>query len=162
MTTRANGDERGFTLIELMVVVLIIAILIAIAIPTFTGSKDKADQRAAQSRVRHAIGAGRVHLAEGKGTAGIATALAAIEPGITFVRGWTPQDDGNVYFHEDDGTIWYGSVAADGSCWYAVDHLATHKVGYAKYSADCAGVYSLDETYMWPNWSVAQENDPPQ
>ncbi|MEN9595005.1 MAG: hypothetical protein RLY23_1488, partial [Actinomycetota bacterium] len=28
-------DEQGFTLIELMVVVLIIAILIAIAIPTF-------------------------------------------------------------------------------------------------------------------------------
>ena len=30
-----RDDERGFTLIELVVVVLVIAILIAIAIPTF-------------------------------------------------------------------------------------------------------------------------------
>ena len=35
---RLNNDEKGFTLIELMVVVLIIAILIAIAIPTFLGA----------------------------------------------------------------------------------------------------------------------------
>lgn len=49
---RAERDERGFTLIELMVVVLIIAILIAIAIPTFLGARTKAQDRAAQSDLR--------------------------------------------------------------------------------------------------------------
>ena len=39
---RDGNGEDGFTLIELMVVVLIIAILIAIAIPTFLGAQNKA------------------------------------------------------------------------------------------------------------------------
>ena len=34
-TFRGTTDERGFTLVELMIVVLIIAILLAVAIPVF-------------------------------------------------------------------------------------------------------------------------------
>jgi len=52
-------DEQGFTLIELMVVVLIIAILIAIAIPTFLGAQDRARDRAAQSDLRNALTAAK-------------------------------------------------------------------------------------------------------
>ena len=49
----ADADE-GFTLIELMVVVLIIAILLAIAIPTFLGARQRANDRAVQSNLRNA------------------------------------------------------------------------------------------------------------
>jgi type IV pilus assembly protein PilA len=53
---RLQGErEGGFTLIELMVVVLIIAILIAIAIPTFLGARTRAQDRAAQSNLRNAL-----------------------------------------------------------------------------------------------------------
>ena len=52
-------DEQGFTLIELMVVVLIIAILLAIAIPTFLGAQERAKDRAAQSNLRNAYTAAK-------------------------------------------------------------------------------------------------------
>jgi type IV pilus assembly protein PilA len=55
LLARRRDDEDGFTLIELMVVVLIIAILIAIAIPTFLGARQRAQDRAAQSDLRNGL-----------------------------------------------------------------------------------------------------------
>ena len=57
-------DEQGFTLIELMIVVLIIGILIAIALPTFLGARKRAADRAAQSDLRTGLAAGLTYYAE--------------------------------------------------------------------------------------------------
>src|SRR6266566_3581268 len=86
---RLNNDQQGFTLIELMVVVLIIAILIAIAIPTFLGARKRAQDRAAQSNLRNGLTSEKVYFTDHQYYTNDAPTLNAIEPTLTFTNGAT-------------------------------------------------------------------------
>ena len=78
-------DDKGFTLIELMVVVLIIAILIAIAIPTFLGLRRRAQDRAAQSDLRNAMTAAKAFYTDAEAYTGFNAAQGElIEPSLNW------------------------------------------------------------------------------
>jgi prepilin-type N-terminal cleavage/methylation domain-containing protein len=61
-----HTPEDGFTLIELMMVVLIIAILIAFLLPTFNGARQRANDRAMQSSLRNALTASKAVYVDGQ------------------------------------------------------------------------------------------------
>jgi type IV pilus assembly protein PilA len=118
-----RGDE-GFTLIELMVVVLIIAILIAIAIPTFLGARKRAQDRAAQSSLRNTVTAAKAIFTDNEDyTAATQSALTDGEPAITFVAsGAAAVDSTTVSSTATDVNNFYGaSFSKSGKCWFVRD-----------------------------------------
>ena len=126
MVSRRRGDERGFTLIELMVVVLIIAILIGMAIPTFLGARQRAQDRAAQSDLRNGLTAEKTVYTDSQAYDATATNMKSVESSLdwggklTVVVGdaVTTGDNGVVCLEttSESGTVFsLGDVAAGSS-----------------------------------------------
>ena len=86
IANKMNREEKGFTLIELMVVVLIIGILIAIALPTFLGARKRAQDRGSQSNLRNGVAAAKTFFTDKSSYLGYNVATAtAVEPSLKWV-----------------------------------------------------------------------------
>ena len=83
------SDEKGFTLIEMLIVIIILGILLAIAVPAYLKFKDRANNSAAQANIRAAIPAVEAYNADTNGyagmtLAGLQTNYDSAVKGITF------------------------------------------------------------------------------
>jgi type IV pilus assembly protein PilA len=142
--SRDEEPEAGFTLIELMVVVLIIAILIAVMIPTFVGAKQKAQDRAVQSSLKNGLTAAKVVYSDhGDYTLATVATLAAAEPGLAWVPAATaPSSPNSVSVNPANANyIVLGGLSKSGSCFFVADDesAAGFGVQYAKTAgSDCS------------------------
>lgn len=161
---RVEQDEEGFTLIELMVVVLIIAILMAIAIPTFLSAKNSAQDSAAQQNIANSLTESLAYFTSNQnfGVATTSTALEASlvssEPNITFATQATlaaPSTINTVYVFVgqsnttsfDDYTVLSGK-SSSGKCFFAYTDQTSGSASLVGTYYDSAGTACTVPTAM--------------
>jgi type IV pilus assembly protein PilA len=121
---RRRGDEAGFTLIELMIVVMIIAILVTIAIPAFLGARKRAQDSAARSNVRNALSTAQTIFSETQDYTGVTVAgLTAEEPSLSFVAGASTGPK-NISVSTGTDRVVLAAKSASGKCFF-LRHVAT-------------------------------------
>jgi type IV pilus assembly protein PilA len=113
-------NERGFTLIELMTVILIIGILVLLALPTFMGARQRASDRATLADIRTAFAAERTYYTDTLTYTTDPVEMDAIESALTYVDGDTPVATHVAYLHHHPltNTLFISAMSSLGTCWY--------------------------------------------
>lgn len=142
--------EPGFTLIELLVVITILAILVAIAIPTFLGQRQKAQDAAAYTLVRNALTAVQTAFVDTGDYSQITAAmLDGVEANINWaegvadlvVVGGSPTIEGSVVadarnseviFHAESATVLDLASRSESGNWFGIqiDSVDISRTGY--------------------------------
>jgi prepilin-type N-terminal cleavage/methylation domain-containing protein len=119
--------EAGFTLIEMMVALLIMAVLLAIAIPAFLGVQGGTQDRAVQSNLSNALTSARSLY----GTTGgfpalrtIDTSLNSQEPELSFVSKAATQGSNEISLNVSSSgqQLLLVAYSTAGTCWAISDN----------------------------------------
>lgn len=141
---KADETDAGFSLVELMVVLLVLGILLTIAIPTFLGTQSAADDRSAQSNLVTAFtnaqsqfeSDGQTYFINGvRDAPAFAAALTAAQPSLGFKAGssGTATNQGSsgvlsnisVAVSTDGNGIVMAAYSVPGNCFYIVNNAQT-------------------------------------
>ena len=146
-----SGSEAGFSMIELMVVLLVLGILLAIAIPTFLGTRNAAADRSVQSNLGSAFTQARAIYDSGNNQSysdatTLAGALKASQPSLNFKVGSAGHavatgssgslSDISVSVSVDGNGVVLAAWSLPGNCFYVVDNpqaLTSNSTGVAPY-----------------------------
>ena len=153
---RRAQDEDGFTLIELMVVVMILAILIVMGLPTFLGVRSRFQDRAAQTDLRNTVLSARILFTDNATFSSAnetPSGLVQIVPNMCYVAGGTasaangtvPCDSGvgsgSISVESSDPQFSAARMSTSTSCFVILDATTGTKYGETT-AANCTATWA--------------------
>jgi type IV pilus assembly protein PilA len=137
--------EDGFTMVELMVIVLIIGLLVAIALPTMIGARHRANDAHAKGMAARALRAGKIVYADDQTYANTTpAALTAADPGMTYVDGATSSPDPETVSSAAPSQHEFvvAAYSATGSCFFLMDDAVGAGLSYGRLVGPAADCYA--------------------
>jgi prepilin-type N-terminal cleavage/methylation domain-containing protein len=81
---RSDGNQGGYTLVELLIVFIVIGVLLAIAVPSYLAVRDRASKNTVKTNLRSALPAAQAYYADNGTYVGMTlAALKAINKGLS-------------------------------------------------------------------------------
>ena len=145
--TKRSERQDGFSLIEIMVVLLVIGILIAIAIPVFLGARGRSQDKASLSDLRSAAAAAKVYFSDAETytnfdagcSGGTCTAAEKIEPALEWLDD-APDANQVGIIRAVGTTLLLVSRSATGTYFCYVDRTNPSDTKFGKGTTDYASV----------------------